>query len=445
MLVAQPEAQMTFSLTTATVRPVAVLISFAVLSCSGGDDDTAGANQPGGMSSQAGFAGTGRSGASGEGGATSAGGAAGRPQGGSSGNGGSSGSGGGGTGGKGAHAGTGAIGAGGEAGAHPPAPSSKWVNATGNLAGLESECGNLTLVSAMPDTDRVIAGVAKRGLYLTTDGGQQWRPLGTATGSGTLSHRPSSIVYDPEDSSAFWESGIYSGPGLFQTVDAGETLTELGDIGHNDLVSVDFTDPERKTLLVGGHEQKRTLYLSTDGGEHFENIGQNLPADSHFSSFPLVLDGKTFLVGACGYGDGTCGVYRSADTGKTWERVCEEPVQARPLWASDGSIYWSLVYDGGLVRGNANGTSFTKVTDDILTTDAVELPDGRLLSVRGDHVVASADHGSTWSPVGDTLPFKPAGLSYSVQTKTLFVWHWDCNGVVLDDAIASAGFDYTEN
>ena len=340
-------------------------------------------------------------------------------------------------------AGSGGRGGSGAAGSSAGAPPSAWANATGNLAGLASECGNLTLVSATPGTMTVIAGVAKVGLFASKDRGAKWDALGKGSGSATITNRPSSIVYDPEDATTFWESGIYNGGGVYRTNDAGEAFEQLGDVTHNDLVSIDFGDPDRKTLLVGGHEQKQTLYLSTDGGTSFEQIGKNLPADSHFSSNPLVLDQDSFLLGSCGYGDGACGIYRSTDRGAHWDRVSELPAQARPLVATDGTLYWSLIYDGGIARSDDGGSSWTKASDNIVTGYPVELPDGRILALRGTHVVVSSDQASTWTEVGDALPWKPSGVTYSVAAKTLFVWHWDCGDKVLDDAILSAGFDYT--
>src|SRR4051794_25895218 len=45
-----------------------------------------------------------------------------------------------------------------------PTPGTAWQAVTGSLTGMASECGNLTLVSARPDRDVLITGVAQHGL-----------------------------------------------------------------------------------------------------------------------------------------------------------------------------------------------------------------------------------------------------------------------------------------
>src|SRR5438105_446083 len=85
----------------------------------------------------------------------------------------------------------------------------QWLNVTGNLADLPSECGNLCLLSAVPGQDKIIAGIARRGLWQTTDGGVSWQPLGQSPGSDAIVNRPSRILYDPANANIFWESGIY--------------------------------------------------------------------------------------------------------------------------------------------------------------------------------------------------------------------------------------------
>jgi hypothetical protein len=322
------------------------------------------------------------------------------------------------------------------------APPSKWVNVTSNLAGMASECGNLTMVSAKPKSNLVIAGVARHGLYGSTDGGHTWSALGSGAGSAMIINRPSSVVYDPVHADVFWESGIYNGGGVYQTLDNGVTFKQLGTITHIDLVSIDFTDARRQTLLAGGHEQKQTLYRSTDGGGNWTNVGTNLPAGSHFSSAPLVLDGHTHLVGCCGWGSGTCGIWGTTNGGSSWTQASPLSATDAPLLASSGAIYWSIIWNGGMAKSTDQGRTWAQtVMGTVSTGQPIELPDARLAAVGTDHIVVSKD-AVAWTPVGDKFPYTPAGAVYSAQTKTFFIWRNDCNNVVLPDAIMSEGFDY---
>ena len=155
----------------------------------------------------------------------------------------------------------------------------EWVNVTGNLAGMPSECGNLCLLSVVPGQDKIIAGIAKQGLWQTTDGGATWKALGQGAGSDSIVNRPSRIVYDPTSATAFWESGIYNSSGVYHTTNGGQTFRHLGGAKHNDFVDVDFADAKRRTLLAGGHEQSRMVWKSTDGGQSWTNVGVNLPRE----------------------------------------------------------------------------------------------------------------------------------------------------------------------
>jgi len=322
------------------------------------------------------------------------------------------------------------------------APPPEWANVTSNLAGMASECGNLTLVSTRPNSPMVIAGVAHKGLFATTDGGATWGPLGTGPGSDAIINRPSSIVYDPVHLDTFWESGIYSGGGVFRTDDNGVTFSQLGDISHDDLLAVDLTDPARHTLLAGGHEQKQTVHRSSDGGATWTNVGANLPAGSHFSSYPLVINEQIHLVGACGWGAGECGIWRTTNGGQSWTKVSDLPGTYAPRRTASGTIYWPIYGDGGMLVSTDDGVSWSvAVMGTIKGIEPVLLPDGRMVSIGGDHLVISRD-GTSWSQIGRPLPYAPAGVVYSDRTKTFFIWHWDCGTVVLGDAIMRAGFDY---
>jgi photosystem II stability/assembly factor-like uncharacterized protein len=57
----------------------------------------------------------------------------------------------------------------------------------------------------------------------------------------------------------------------------------------------------------------------TDGGLTWTNIGDRLPDNTNFTSDPIILDSKTFLVNMAGWKQGASwGIYRSEDAGKTW-------------------------------------------------------------------------------------------------------------------------------
>src|SRR5258708_7863758 len=138
--------------------------------------------------------------------------------------------------------------------ANPPrfSPSpGNWVNVTSNLAGMTSQCGNMTYVSAKPNEDLMIAGIALRGLWGSTDGGTSWHQLGSGGGSATITNRPGSIIYDPVRPKVFWESGIYNSSGVYRTDNDGSVFQALGSISHTDTVRVDFTDLNRQSPLAG--------------------------------------------------------------------------------------------------------------------------------------------------------------------------------------------------
>ena len=169
------------------------------------------------------------------------------------------------------------------------AAAGDWVDVTNNVGGEKWGAYGVTYLKAVPGSDEVIAGVSERGLWKTGDGGLTWKKLG----GGEIKCRPGCIVFDPQNPAAFWVSGCY-GDAPFKTDDGGKTFHRLGKLSHADGVAVDFTDPERKTLLLGLHEQSQSLQLSTDGGQSWTRIGDKLPGDSNHSTDPIVIDTKTF-------------------------------------------------------------------------------------------------------------------------------------------------------
>jgi photosystem II stability/assembly factor-like uncharacterized protein len=316
-----------------------------------------------------------------------------------------------------------------------------WQNVTGNLANMQSECGNMSLVSAVPGSPTVIAGVAMRGLWANTSG-TTWSQLGTGAGSATIINRPNWIVYDPLNSSTFWEAGHYNSGGVYKTTNGGTTFTRLGNITHNDYVSVDFTDANRQTLLAGGHEQAQTIYKSTNGGVSWTNIGPNFPANTRFTSYPHIINAQTYIVSSHGWGGANVGIYRTTNGGTSWQLVNANAPAGPPLVTSTGSLYWGN--GGSLLRSTDSGATWTSVGSGLGGYPPVELPDKRLASISGGgNLVTSADGGATWSPITPAPPYRPWGFVYSAARQAFFIWLLDCGSVVQPNAVMKLDYPIT--
>jgi photosystem II stability/assembly factor-like uncharacterized protein len=347
-------------------------------------------------------------------------------------------------------------------------PPGSWTIATGNLATMASECGNLSALFTKPGQDLLIAGVAARGLWASSDGGGSWQQLGTGMGSESIMNAPQSLVFDPADSTRYWESGIHNGAGVFETSDDGQTFVSLGanslGANNNDLVAVDYSDPNRQTLILGSHEASLpAIYRSRDGGKTWGAISSDLPTNTD-CTHPLLIDSQTYLVGCGGYGGGTSGVYRTTNGGGRWTNVTASGGANSPLRASDKSIYWASPNGQGITRSLDDGQTWADVVQPSIfaniatngtghTVSPIELPDSRLAtfgSVNGSlYVVVSSDHGAHWRAATSALPYTDAwGVVYSPQQLAFYTWHFTClagANPILADAVMRFDFDYRTN
>jgi photosystem II stability/assembly factor-like uncharacterized protein len=313
--------------------------------------------------------------------------------------------------------------------------SAAWVNATGNLANMASECGNLIMIGSVHGKDKVIAGVAQKGLWSTADGGTTWTRMGTGSGSATITNRVSWFVYDPINADIFWEAGIYNGGGEYKTTDGGLTFTQLGSVVHSDCIAVDLSDPQRKTLLASGHEQSQKLSKSTDGGSTWTSIGGNLPGGTGYSSYPYVINSTTYLIGIQSSG----GIYRSIDAGGSWTKVCASVPSSGIIRSSSGEFYCGG-QGGLLLKGSGDGTTWTSLNCGAKLVAPIELPGGKIASISANGIIISADKGATWKTAAKPLPtlstwHMDGGLVYDDVRGAFVAWFWDCGSVVRADAI----------
>src|SRR5262249_10223242 len=150
-------------------------------------------------------------------------------------------------------------------------------------------------------------------------------------------------------------------------------------------------------------------------------------ANTNHSSQALVLGAQSFLMGVCGWAQGAaCGVYGSVDGGTTWTSRTTQGPAGQPLIAKDKSIYWTKIWDGGVIKGSADGMTWSAAGAS-KTDHPFELPDGRILTMLPTGQIAVVGTGKV---VAAAPPFKPESFTYSVETKTIFVSHSSCNNNV---------------
>ena len=151
-------------------------------------------------------------------------------------------------------------------------------------------CEGVGRIAAQPCSKRVIVGIEGHGLWASDDSGKTWRALGTGVGSAAITNTTHGIVFDPMHSDVFWEMGLRGSAGLYKTSDGGATFQQLGTMTFTQLVSVDFGDPDRKTLVTGTHGMRQQVFRSGDGGGTWTNVGLNLPTTANNAETPLLID-----------------------------------------------------------------------------------------------------------------------------------------------------------
>ncbi|HEY3763203.1 MAG TPA: hypothetical protein VGN23_15765 [Verrucomicrobiae bacterium] len=314
----------------------------------------------------------------------------------------------------------------------------------------------VVIVSAYPGRNEVLAltGIKANdvidAMWSTTNNGATWQPFGVGPGSDPIQIFPLGILYDPAHLDTFWLYGNYVGSygAALISTDGGVTVHKFGanppgcgGFCEDEGFSVDFNDPERKTITIGQHEGNRTIRYSNDGGNTWTNIGNTLPASAARANYQLVIDSRTFLAGCSfmisagptynwSFG-GIPGLYRTTNKGGNWTRVSDKAVFEEPLVVND-MIYWTfcntntIPLSGGLLRSDDKGATWTMATATGLLWSCrpVLLPDGRIGMINNSNcIVASSDHGVTWTTITPpiTVP-TPWGFTYNAPGKAFFAW-----------------------
>lgn len=171
------------------------------------------------------------------------------------------------------------------------------------------------------------------GLYKSKDGGESWEHMGLKT-----SEQIGKIIVDPRNSNVvyvaamgpLWRSG--GDRGLYKTTDGGENWERVLEIDEHTGVVDLIMDPRNPDILYASAYQRRRhvftyvgggpssdLYKSEDGGTTWEKANKGLPGgDKGRIGLAISPANPEVLYAMVEAPDG--GTYRSTNRGATWEK-----------------------------------------------------------------------------------------------------------------------------
>jgi photosystem II stability/assembly factor-like uncharacterized protein len=201
--------------------------------------------------------------------------------------------------------------------------------------------GRIDDIAVVEHDRRIIyVGTASGGIWQTVNGGTTWKPIfdnESVSSIGALSVAPSdpNVIWagtgEPNNrQSSSWGNGIY------KSQDAGETWKHMGlaETHHIGRIVIDPQNPEVVFVAALGHlwgpNSERGLYRTADGGKTWNKV---LFVNDDTGVVDVVMDPKNRRVlyaaayqrrrTSFGFNGGGphSGIYKSIDGGSTWQRL----------------------------------------------------------------------------------------------------------------------------
>jgi len=190
------------------------------------------------------------------------------------------------------------------------------------------------------DPETYYFGSVAGGVWKTTNGGLTWTPMTDKTGImsvGAIAVAPSdpNVLYVGTGESC-WRGNISYGDGMYKSVDGGKTWTHIGleDTRHISRVIVHPANPDVVFVAAMGHaygpNETRGVFRSADGGKTWQKV---LFRDNKTGAIDLTFDpsnphvlyaalyeAQRYPWTAVSGGPGS-GLYKSSDDGATWKRL----------------------------------------------------------------------------------------------------------------------------
>jgi len=255
--------------------------------------------------------------------------------------------------------------------------------------------GRVLAVSGVVGQDNTyyFGGVAG-GVWKTTDGGLNWKPLfdkqkdaSPSIGALAVAESDPNVIYVGTGEACI-RGNIVGGNGVYKSIDAGKTwqFVGLADTHAIGRVIVNPKNPDVAFVAALGHpfgeNEERGVFRTRDGGKTWEKV---LYKDAKTGAIDITFDpsnGNILFAAlwrakrtpwSMDSGGPGSGLYRSADGGTTWKEIkahgLPETVLGRigvTVSGANPNRIWAVVEaeKGGIYRSDDGGENWQLLTDD---------------------------------------------------------------------------------
>ena len=252
----------------------------------------------------------------------------------------------------------------------------------------------LAVSGVVGQDDTYYFGGVAGGVWKTTDGGLNWRPVfdkqkdaSPSIGAIAVSESDPNVIYVGTGEACI-RGNIVGGNGVYKSIDAGKTWKFVGlpDTHAIGRLIVNPKNPDIAFVAAMGHpfgdNEERGVFRTRDGGKTWEKV---LYKDAKTGAIDITFDPSNSNIlfaalwqakrtpwGLDSGGPGS-GLYRSGDGGTTWKQVkghgLPETVLGRigvTVSGANPNRVWAVVEaeKGGIYRSDDGGENWQLLTDD---------------------------------------------------------------------------------
>lgn len=275
------------------------------------------------------------------------------------------------------------------------------------------------------DPEKIYAGTAGAGIYISNDGGDTWAASNAGLGKGTVG----GIAIHSDDPDIVYASlteqgGVYKSSDGGGTWQAENTGLDLGmNWGWTALLAIAPSSPNVLYFTA----TNSGVYRSEDSGSHWFLRSRDCPQATSMVVDPR--DSAHIFVSSRDFGQESCppGIYESPDAGQTWDRLSTDEMSTGPgnNWgqiAGNPNRPEALLaaLSGGTYLTEDSGKSWLKVNETCEWL-AVDPDDGAFYCRKNEQLWISRDGGKAWEQSGifnapNRLSGAPAAFPSGLQT-----------------------------